>query len=290
MVAKTTNVFETLNSIDISAHMEKKGQFNYLSWAHAVRELLKVLKFPSEVVKILFYGNDLIYPVYQPIYDIKKNKIIALEALVRFEDIAVPVEKIFQIAEKFGKSFYIEEKVIPRIFEHVNKIPEGVKIHINISPADIYKKEFWNILEDALKRGIDPSRFVMELTEREVYKDIISVKKFLKDLKALGFSVALDDLGKGYSSLRYLSELPIDIAKIDKDFIMDLPDNKRNRSIVKALKNMCNELGIICMVEGVEKPKTLNYLKRLGIKYVQGFLLSKPRKFNRILAELKRIL
>ena len=277
---EATNSKELLVLADTRLYLSKelfKGRLDF-----TIDEVINALNFPSEIMQLIFKENDRVYLVYQPIYDIFNGKIVGLEALARFKGIFLPVEKIFHIAEKFGRSFYMEQRVFPHLLKHLSKIPAGIKVHLNISPSDIYKKEFRELLEDFLKKGIDPSRFVIELTEQEIYKDIVGVKNFLENLKRLGFSIAMDDLGKGYSSLKYLGELPIDIAKIDKEFIMDLPDNRKHRSIVRALKNMCNELGIVCMAEGVEKPKTLNYLKKIGIRYVQGFLLSKPTNLENI--------
>lgn len=246
-------------------------------------EVVKTLTLSTEAINIVFHDNVQIFPVYQPIFDVEKNDVVGLEALLRFGDIDVPVESIIQIAEKFGKIFSIERRLFPYFVEHGRKLPKSIRLHINISPVDIYKREFWETLKRSTREGLNPESVVIELTEREIYEDIVSAKLALFKLKSLGFHIAMDDIGKGYSSLQHLKDLPIDIAKVDKDFVLDVPESKKNTSIVKALKSMCDEIGLMCIAEGVERKKTFNYLRDLNFRYMQGFWFSEPLKFEELI-------
>ena len=139
------------------------------------------------------------------------------------------------------------------------------------------------VLEDS---GIPPERLQLELTETVLMDDVDGHVAVMRDLKQLGVSLALDDFGKGYSSLGYLHRFPIDRIKIDRDFVRGLPDSRADRAIVSAVLSFAGALGMEVVAEGVETQQHVDALRELGCEYVQGFFFHRPVEAARISALL----
>ena len=116
----------------------------------------------------------------------------------------------------------------------------------------------------------------LEITEGTMVKDSSLAKEKLNLLKELGLKIAIDDFGTGYSSLAYLKNLPIDKIKIDRTFVINLPENENDRAIIDSILSLANSLQLSIIVEGVETPKQKNYLQSIGISEIQGYIYSKP--------------
>lgn len=130
--------------------------------------------------------------------------------------------------------------------------------------------------------------FQIEITESMLMKNERLVSSSLKKLSNLGVLVCMDDFGTGYSSLYYLKNLPIDLVKIDKSFILPLTYNSKEKEIVKAIIDMCRALNIRVCAEGVETKEQLDILKELGCAQVQGYYFSKPVPFEELLPVIEQ--
>lgn len=120
------------------------------------------------------------------------------------------------------------------------------------------------------------SQIVFEVTETSVMNDFEQANESLRMLKRLGVKIALDDFGTGYSSLSYIQRMPLDRLKIDRCFITDVGTDNNSKNIVRTILDLCNNLNLYCIVEGVETVEQLVILREMGVKYIQGYYFSKP--------------
>ncbi|MGL5255701.1 MAG: putative bifunctional diguanylate cyclase/phosphodiesterase [Proteocatella sp.] len=230
-----------------------------------------------------FYNEEL-FLFFQPQIDIKKEEIIGMEALVRWENKALgnvsPAEFIL-IAEENGIIVQIGDFVIRRSFETIKylnqKYEQSLKIALNVSPKQFYEIEFLDNLDEFINNyDIDPSWIELEITENMAIRNENIVFSKLKRIKERGISIAIDDFGTGYSSFSYIKKYPIDKLKIAKELINGVSDSYEDYKMVKAILFMCNELNITSIAEGVEKSEQVDILKQLGCDIIQGYYYSKP--------------
>jgi EAL domain-containing protein (putative c-di-GMP-specific phosphodiesterase class I) len=151
------------------------------------------------------------------------------------------------------------------------------KIAVNVSAAQFMKSDMVHIVTDILeKTGCKPEHLEIEITESVLLKDKEKILQILKVLSAKGISFAIDDFGTGYSSLSYLKKLPINVIKIDRVFISDIPENRDNVTITKSIIALADSFNCSVIAEGVENRSQIDFLKSNSCNIVQGFLYSKP--------------
>ncbi|MGX9462220.1 EAL domain-containing protein [Shewanella sp. A14] len=226
--------------------------------------------------------NEL-YLVYQPKYDVKTEKIIGLEALLRWESPELgfisPVEFI-PMAEETGMINQIGHWAINQACSQLAQWHslgfEHISVAVNLSARQL-KADIISTIEVALAvSGLPASALELELTESMIMgnpKDSVAV---LAQLKALGLTIAVDDFGTGYSSLSYLKRFPIDTLKIDREFVRDITEDPDDAAITSAIITLAHSLELNVVAEGVETQEQLTFLREGGCDQVQGFLLSKP--------------
>jgi EAL domain-containing protein (putative c-di-GMP-specific phosphodiesterase class I) len=125
-----------------------------------------------------------------------------------------------------------------------------------------------------LKHGLAPERLTLEITETALVDEIEAASHVLAELRASGIRVAIDDFGTGYCSLSYLQRFPVDIVKIDRQFIEELSDDQRTTSLATMILQMTASLGVVSVAEGIERPEQMAALKQMGCDIGQGYLLS----------------
>jgi len=157
---------------------------------------------------------------------------------------------------------------------------------VNVSAYQIQNQNIIELVDNALKEsGFSPDKLVIELTESAMMQREEEVVTMLHILRAKGIKLAIDDFGTGYSSYSYLKRFPIDILKIDKSFIDDVPYEKDDIAIVQAIIAMGKALGFSIMAEGTEQIEQIEFLKAQGCTYYQGYYKSKPipaKKFEEL--------
>jgi len=153
------------------------------------------------------------------------------------------------------------------------------EIFINLSPRALVFNEFARDLRRIIERsGISPSNIVFEITERDTVKSISLLERFLNDLKADGFKLAIDDFGSGFSSFHYLRRFPIDYLKIEGDFIANMLNSEKDRAFVTSIRSLAREMGITVVAEYVESPEVLEELVRMEIQRAQGYYIGRPAR------------
>lgn len=224
-----------------------------------------------------------LYSVFQPQIDLRSQKIVAAEALVRWNhpDLGfISPDKFIPLIEKAGLVYKVTAIMLheaARLSSLLRKLKLPITISVNIAVYDLISTDLPSIVADALSRNkAQPSDLKLELTETSFASDSRSLQSVVDQIRELGVSIAIDDFGTGYSSLSYLSILPIQELKIDRMFVYDMANNERNRNIVRSTILLAQTLGLVSVAEGAEDANTLRILNEYGCDRVQGYVFSKP--------------
>lgn len=217
---------------------------------------------------------------YQPIYDLKNDRIGGFEALLRWQHPTrgniSPVEFI-PVAEETGLIIAMGEWAMHEACRQARHWPEHVRIAVNVSPLQFRNSGFANIIFQALTQsGIAPQRLEVEITESVFLEGADSTIALLHRLRALGVRIALDDFGTGYSSLSYLRSFPFDKIKIDRSFVTGVDADEGAAAIVRAIIDLASALHMDTTAEGVEDSGQWDLLRAQGCSSIQGFLFSRP--------------
>lgn len=233
---------------------------------------------------------------YQPKYELQTEKVAGAEALVRW----IHPEKGFIFPGKFIPLFekngfiteldiYVWETVCQHLQECMVNKEEVVPISVNVSRADIYNPRLPDILLDLIhKYNIEPQYLHLEITETAYTENPSQLIEMVESLKAIGFIIEMDDFGSGYSSLNMLSELPIDILKLDIKFIQNESVKNSSRSILSFVISLAKWLNLPVVAEGVETKEQLDILRNMDCNYVQGYYYAKPMDATAFKDHLKR--
>jgi len=220
-----------------------------------------------------------IIPYFQPIIDLETGKVAAFEVLsrIRTDEGILEAEDFIEIVERLGLVAKNDFIVMEKVFQTVRGNGYDGYLFINLSPKSLILKEFIpGVLELTNKYGIDHSRIVFEITERDTVKNISLLEKFVKNLKLEGFSFAIDDFGSGFSSFNYIKRFPIDFVKIEGEFIKSIIEDKKDLAFVKTMSTLAKEFGIRSIVEFVENENVLTVVRQIGINYAQGYHVGRP--------------
>lgn len=221
----------------------------------------------------------------QPIIDLKTKKCIGVEALLRCktENGSVSPEEFIPIAEESGLILKLGEWVLEKSCRLFKTLPvyieDDLRLSVNVSIQQLMQKSFIPALRSILKRtGFSENRLTLEVTESVTAKHFECVIAALQELRSMGILIALDDFGKGYSSLYHLKHLPLDIVKIDRNFIQEIhySHSQPERTIVKSVIEIAHSLNMKVVAEGVELAEQGQLLRTMGCDYVQGYHYAKP--------------
>ncbi|MGC1509091.1 putative bifunctional diguanylate cyclase/phosphodiesterase [Ketobacter sp.] len=226
--------------------------------------------------------NEL-YLEYQPIINIETQHVYALEAYLRWQHPTKGVVKpgeFLEIAQETGiiidMGIWVVNQVCADLEEWANPV---LKIAINFSPQQVEHEDFEHCLMSAVKaHNVSPNQIELEITEQLLLRDHSMIKAKLKRLSRLGFSIAVDDFGTGFSSLSNLHLLPINTIKLDPSFLKHIGEefNSGDACIVNAISAMATGLNLNLVAEGVETEKQRDYLSKLGCNNMQGYLFQEP--------------
>lgn len=278
------SVRELIKNADTAMYHAKSTGKNTWSFyeRYMNQSVLKRLIMEAELREAI--KNDEFVLYYQPKYDVIKNNVMGFESLIRWKKSngdMVPPGEFLEVAEKSGLIIEIGKIVFRKACEFSSKLEKlgllGYKISVNISSKEISQKEFLeDIKEVIIETDIKKSNLEVEITESMIMEDFeVSMKK-LEELKAEGIGLAMDDFGKGFSSLSYLRHLPIDVLKIDKSFIDNITKDQKDLSIARKIIELSKILGLKVVAEGIETPAQFKLLKEMECDYIQGYFISRP--------------
>jgi EAL domain-containing protein (putative c-di-GMP-specific phosphodiesterase class I) len=183
------------------------------------------------------------------------------------------------LAEEVGLIVPIGEWVLRAACAEAAGWPEGIKVAVNLSPAQFKTGKLTRTVTEALAAArLQPSQLEVEITESVLLQEDASNLAVLHELRALGIRISLDDFGTGYSSLSYLRSFPFDKIKIDQSFVRELSSRTECVAIVGAMAGLGRTLGMTTVAEGVETEEQLERVRLAGCTEVQGYLFSPPRR------------
>lgn len=220
---------------------------------------------------------------YQPILDLQSRRIVAVEALLRWQDEngrQHSAADFVSVAEESGLILTLGEWVLNQACKQAQAWAEAgypLRMSVNLSPRQFQAADLVDQVRNALQRtGLPPAALELEITESTAMDDPESSIRVLTEFKQLGVSIAIDDFGTGYSSLSYLKRIPADKLKIDKSFVDGVASESEDLAIVRSVLALAASLGIETVAEGIEQAAQMQALIDLGCQYGQGYLFSRP--------------
>lgn len=234
----------------------------------------------SELERILAHNQ--LNTLFQPIFSLAARRIHGFEALSRGPSnspLHAPLA-LFSVARNAGRLSELEMACRALACTRYSRHGGHKTLYLNVSPESLVEPghQSGRTLQLLQSCGIAPERVVIELTEQTPIEDFDLLDRALHHYRAMGFSIALDDLGAGYSSLRLWSELRPDIVKIDRHFIDGIHLDPLKREFVGSILQMAKAARARVIAEGVEQPEELQLLERMGVDLVQGYLLGRPQE------------
>ncbi|MDD9270582.1 putative bifunctional diguanylate cyclase/phosphodiesterase [Paenibacillus sp. GCM10023248] len=225
---------------------------------------------------------------FQKQVHVPSGNVKGYEALLRWqqpEGTYIPPGEWIQLAEETGLIVPIGHWVLRTACRTAKKWQDATRsqfsISVNISALQLMQHDFADqVLAVLAETGLDPRHLVLELTETLLIQSIETSTTHLNYLRNQGVRIALDDFGKGFSSLSYIKQLPADIIKIDKSFIDHIDDSSVDRVIMESIISLVQRIHMEVIAEGVEKQEQLRILQGIGCEYVQGYYFSKPLPEN----------
>lgn len=238
---------------------------------------------------------------YQPKYDFKTEKIVGAEALVRWDhpQFGMIVPGIFiDLFEKNGFitkiDRFIWEEACKKLKEWSDNGYDNLSISVNVSRINLYNNNLADILLELVKKyNISPRALHLEITESAYTENSEQIIEGVKKLKKIGFVIEMDDFGTGYSSLNMLAKLPIDVLKLDMEFVHSIEKDKNSKIMLKVIMNLAKELNLVVVAEGVETEEQVYTLKNIGCQYAQGYYYSPPiseEKLDKLFIDKKEII
>ncbi|MBI4356268.1 MAG: EAL domain-containing protein [Gammaproteobacteria bacterium] len=286
-LVKPVNSKVLLKTISKAVEKDIEGRFKTKGEISRRKVLEEALRFAIE--------RDELFLEYQPIYQTYTRRIIGFEALARWlpskMPLVSPVEFI-PIAEETGLIVPIGQWVLEKACtQYMTWQKEGHKnyrLSVNLSVHQIIQPHFLNeVLSAISKTGMSASNLELEVTETALITRLEEVQASLRELKALGVRISVDDFGMGYSSLGHLKDLSCDTLKIDKSFIQEIGKDENSAVIIQSVIALAHALGLAVVGEGVETEEQFNFLLMHNCHYVQGFYFSKPLSPQQLKSILK---
>lgn len=283
-----------LKNADLAMYQAKEmGRNQYRFFTESLHDQLQAyIRFSREMPKALETNNFKL--LYQPQVDLKSGGICSVEALVRWhhpELGLVSPEDFIPVAEETGFIVPLGRWVLQAACQTIKRLAQHrmshIKVAINLSSRQFRDPNLLTMIRQMIEEyAIDPTSMELEITESLLMHDIGLAIDTLKALQGLGITIAIDDFGIGYSSFNYLKTLPINVLKIDREFIKDIPDHLDDMEITAAMISMAHRLNMKVVAEGIETEVQRAFLEEHHCDVGQGYFFSHPVALNDLLAML----
>ncbi|MBE9110931.1 EAL domain-containing protein [Nodosilinea sp. LEGE 07298] len=293
------SVEEVIKDADVAMYQAKaNGRAKYAVFnPESIKPSLAFLQLDSALKRAIERQEFRL--LYQPIFKLKSQKLIGLEALIRWAhpegELLVPEQFLGQ-AEETGLTDSIGQWTLQescrqlREWEQRSKSVLPIILSVNVSKHQFYHSDLINLLRNLIEQyQINASNLKLEITEATIMEDIQTSINIFNCLNKLGIAVLIDDFGTGYSSLNHLHELPIDALKIDRSFIsgIDQDASSAGFTIIHSIIDLAHNLGIEVIAEGIECARHMAWLKAFKCDYGQGFYLGKPLMAGQVVSLLE---
>ncbi len=261
-------------------HAKRPGRFHIATFTPELAEITRGIfsnVINNAVFEAITHGVGLTM-FYQPVVELENNAVAYYEALLRIRNGEdwIPPSTIFPLVEARRLEADLDRAVFRRILQDLreHRLPAGCGVSLNMSGPSLANPRVTEWLEP-FRAHMDAHHFVLEITETALITHLGLATEVLDRLRAMGFEVALDDFGSGYSSVRYLASMPVDVVKFDISLIRLLEQGAQHR-IVLHLAQMILESGYRLVAEGIETEAQLAAVYKLGFAYGQGYLFGRP--------------
>ncbi len=264
---------------------KEKGRGGYEIFDSAMRaRAVEHMRIENDLRRALDRGELELH--YQPIVGLREGSIVALEALLRWRHPEygltsptsfIPVAEESQLIVPVGR--WVVEEACSKVAEWQSLRPDAapVRVAVNVSGRQIGDPQLLATVQGAVESsGIDPATLSLELTESVLFEESGVSERIMRQLRAIGVRLVLDDFGSGFSSLGYLKRFPLDGIKLDRSFIENVADGLTDAQIVRAVVEMARALGLEIVAEGVETAEQLASVRSLGCHQAQGFFFMPP--------------
>ena len=256
------------SSLKVQAYTPQMGEGSSILSSHIVNAVLAAVE-----------DNNRILPHYQEIRRCNTNTVSFYEALVRLKDVdgLIYPGDIFPVINRHALNAEFDHCIISAVQRDLEAdiIPHGTGVSINLSAASLIQADLDRHIVGLLPY-LHSHTIVLEVTETSFISHLNQATENLNELQRLGFIIALDDFGSGYSSIRYLANMPVDIVKFDIAMIQTMQESPRNRKIVEHIAKMIRDAGYQLVAEGIEDQETLELVIEMGATQVQGYYFDKP--------------
>lgn len=275
---------ELLKEADLALYQVKRsGRDGFRLFDDELREILAEQRRLQDDLASSIKSKSGIHAMFQPQLNAKRE-LVGFEALGRWYRQGVGLvrpDDFLGVAAEHGLLASFDFEVFKHIVQTLATLRrEGQEfgtVAINVSAERLEAPDFVkSTLQVLRKYSIDPRIIVLEITESSLLRDLHERGRRLEELRKWGIRIAIDDFGTGYSSLSYLRELPVDIVKLDKDFVSDIDSSAESHAIVKAILALATALELEVVGEGIEREEQYGLLAELGCPVYQGFLLGRP--------------
>lgn len=275
---------DLLQNADIAMYQAKsKGRNKYQHFDPSMNEhAMAQLELENELRQALINKEFVLH--YQPQIDLSNNTICSVEALIRWQHptrgLLAPFHFIDPLEETglivpLGEWILLESCQAAKRWIDSGMVP--IKVSVNLSSRQFQDPKLFSMIEQTLAITQLKAKYLeLEITESMVMTDIENNNRALQQMQKLGISIAIDDFGTGYSSFSYLKALPLDTLKIDRSFVMDIPNDETDMEITAAIIAVAHKLKLNVVAEGIETKEQESFLTSEGCDIGQGYLFSKP--------------
>ncbi len=269
-----------LDQLANALHRAKEERGRRVAWVSGELAHVGVSNQQLEADMLAAIDRGEIEIVFQPQYAMADDRIVGAEALARWQHPEIGrlgANTLFTLAERTDHVAQLSRHIADRALALAAEWPAGMRLAINVTPADLaaatFPIDFLGLLE---RHGFPAERLTIEITEQVLLADLEEVARALAPLTQAGVTIALDDFGAGYSNFRYLKLLPIDKIKLDRSMVEGIAEDPRDLAVLRAITAMASALDLKVVAEGVEDEAQHAVLMGEGIETYQGFLRSVP--------------
>lgn len=261
-----------------------KGQLtNYAFYNESIRSKMREENYIRDnILKAVENEEFIVY--FQPKVELKENKIRNVEALVRWKNsegkmlspgVFIPILEKDLLISVLDQ--YVFEKTCQWLRKQMDKYKRVFPVSVNVSKMQFYSLDFIMVYSKIKEKySIPDGILIIEFTESAIFNDIKRVKEIIFELHRNGFLCAIDDFGKGYSSLNALKDMRVDSLKIDSLFFNESENKEREKIVVKGIISLAQNLNMTTVAEGIEKEEQVDFLRKAGCDMIQGYIFYRP--------------
>ena len=288
----STDVNTLMKNADLAMYRAKElGRNNFQFFSedmnHSILEHLSLEKEIGEAIT-----REQFSLVFQPQISLSNFRVTGVETLIRWqhpEKGMITPDRFIPVAEETGQILEIGSWVLEQSCRQISSLirskvlPADAKVAVNLSARQFTDPYLLQRIRSVLEiTHIPPACLELELTESTLMEDVEAAIQIMQEIKKTGVTIAIDDFGTGYSSLAYIKRFPIDVLKVDRSFVMDIPGDQNDMAITAAVIAMAHKLSMSVVAEGVETREQLQFLRQNNCDEGQGYLFSRPLSLGQL--------